>query len=92
MSTGDNIGKDIAAVGTVVSPIVTAVTTAVNPAIGPAVGRITELAFKVLAVVEPAAYNAIAALLSGQALTPEQEQVIKDVETRLLDPDSYLAE
>lgn len=82
MSTGDDIGAGIETVGSVVSPIVNAV----NPAWGAGI----TLAFKALAVVEPAAYNAVAALFSGKDLTPEQTAEIARVEAALDNPDSYL--
>jgi hypothetical protein len=81
-STGDNIGSTISTVGAVVSPIVAV--------LDPPIGAAVTIAFKLLAVLEPAAYNAVAALISGQDLTPEQEAEIARVSTALEDPDSYL--
>lgn len=83
MSTGDNIGKDINTVGAVVAPIV--------QSFNPAVGAVVATIFKIAAVVEPAVYNAAAAVLQGQDLTPEQTAEIARVEAALENPDSYLA-
>lgn len=81
-SPGDSIGVDIAAVGAVVAPIIATV--------APEFGVPITLAFRLLAVLEPAAYKAVAALISGQDLTPEQEAEIARVDKALEDPDSYL--
>jgi hypothetical protein len=82
-STGSSIGNTIADVGNVVGPVVAT--------LDPPIGAAVTLAFKVLAVIEPAAYNAISALLQGQALTPEQVAAMQAIETKLQNPDSYLS-
>lgn len=85
-STGDVIGADIAAVGTVIGPILSFIppTTAFAPFV--------TLAFKGLAILEPAAYNAIAKILGGQDLTPEEQAVIDDIAAKLQNPESYYAD
>lgn len=82
-NTGENIGSTISTVGSVVAPIVAT--------LDPPIGAAVTIAFKLLAVLEPAAYNAVAALISGADLTPEQQAEIDRVSKALEDPDSYLA-
>lgn len=81
MSTGDQIGADIAAA----EPIVTAFISTLNPTIGAGVA----LGLKLLAVAEPAVYNSVVAALQGTDLTPEQEQAKTDAIARLQNPDNY---
>jgi hypothetical protein len=80
--TGDVIAVDIAAVGAVVSPIVALV--------GPEYSIPLNLAFKLLAILEPAAFKAVQAIVNKQALTPEQDAEIKRVDVALQNPDTYL--
>jgi hypothetical protein len=81
-STGDVIGSDIKLVGDIVGPIVAE--------LAPGIGTGINLAFKVLAVVEPAAFNAVVALMSGKDLTPEQLAAMTAIENKLQNPDAYL--
>ena len=81
-STGDIIGADIKLVGGIIGPIVAG--------LAPGIGTGINLAFKVLAVVEPEVYNAVAALMAGKTLTPEQQATMTEIEGKLQDPDSYL--
>jgi hypothetical protein len=82
MTTGDDIGAGIQTVGSVVAPIV--------GMLAPEYGKAVTIAFKVLAKVEPAAWNAVAALLQKQDLTPEQKAALIAIEANLARPDSYL--
>ena len=80
---GDVIASDSASVAAVIEPIISA--------LDPAVGPLVVLAFRVFAVAEPAAYNALAALLGGSNLTPAQIAAVQAVEASLANPDSYLS-
>ena len=81
-STGDIIGTDITVAAGVINPVVSAL----DPAIAPGVA----LALGVLAQVEPAIYNIVAAIFQGTPLTAAQLATIAAIEPSLADPDSYL--
>lgn len=83
MSTGDIIGADIAIIEKFLEPI-----------IGPIPNPITQgilSGMKLLAVAEPAVYNAVAAAIQGTPLTPEQEVAKNDAITRLQNPAGYFS-
>jgi hypothetical protein len=81
MTTGDTIGADIKAA----EPIITAFLTTLAPGIAQGIG----LGLKLLAVAEPAVYNAVAAAIQGTELTPDQTQAKDDAIVRLNTPEQY---
>lgn len=81
-SVGDQIGVDLAAVDAVIGPFIAT--------LAPGIGTGVSLGLKLLAVAEPAAYNAVAAAIQG---TPLSDQQIADKDAaiaRLQNPRSYL--
>ncbi len=82
-NTGQVIAQDIAAADAIITPWITTL----NPAIGSAL----HLALKLLSVAEPAVYTAIASLIQGTPLTPEQDAAIKAAATKLQNPEQYFA-
>jgi hypothetical protein len=81
-TTGDIIGADIKLVGEILSPVLAG--------LAPGIGTGINLALRVLAIVEPEVFNAVAVLMSGKDLTPEQQAAMTAIEAKLQDPDEYL--
>lgn len=80
-TTGQQIGQDISAA----EPIISSFIGTLNPAIGEGV----HLGLKLLAVAEPAVYNALAAALQGTDLTDQQKADQSAAIGRLQNPASY---
>ena len=83
MSLGDDIGADIKIVSDFLTPILGAVPSPVTQGI--------MLGLRLLAVAEPAAYNAIEAAIQGTPLTPVQEAAKTVAISRLMNPEKYFA-
>lgn len=81
MSTGDTIGADIK----LAEPIIAGFISTLNPAIGAGVS----LAMKLLAVAEPAVYNAVAAAIQGTPLSDTQTAERDAAIVRLQEPWTY---
>lgn len=81
MSLGDDIGAEIAVVEKFLEPILASVPSPVTSGI--------LVGLKLLAYAEPAAYNAVVAVVQSTPLTPEQTQAVADAMERLQDPEIY---
>jgi hypothetical protein len=84
MSDPTSIQQDIELANTIITPWIATF----NPAIGAALG----LALKVAAVAEPEVYKAVAAAISGQALTPDQLTELTTIESKLKNAGQYFAD
>lgn len=78
---GEQIGADIAAAETVIGPFIRS--------LSPGIGSGVDLALKLLAKAEPAAYNAIVLELQGTPLTDQQKTERDAAIQRLQRPDDY---
>jgi len=85
-NAGTTIANDITLINSLVSPIISAF----GPQ-GAAIGSMVSMAMVLLAKIEPDVYNAVTALVSGQALTPQQETDKQNAIDRLQTPDQYFA-
>jgi hypothetical protein len=83
-STPEQIALDIQLANKVITPWIAAF----NPAIGGALN----MALSLLAIAEPAIYKSLAAAISGQDLTPDQEAEKNAAEGRMQNPGQYFAD
>ena len=80
-TTGQQIATDITLADQLIAPIVTG--------FDPVVGQGLSLGLKLLAIAEPAIYNAVVAVLQGTPLTAQQQSDMAAALTRLKNPGQY---